>query len=169
MPKRSTGAIYLRPVCNAQMMWHFLSLTMGWKLKKRKWTLLPMPRRVIERVHVLAHRDHHGLQFSNRNQKPISAEDADEENKMYVPIDSNKDTENLYDYSDAEPDTFAAALPDPPCPDHTYTNDEGNNTTLPDNASTGVHPKDKPDKPDDNPGVEGTGAANIGVMCHYDG
>ena len=95
-----------------------------------------MPSKVIDRIHVLAHRDPHGLQFLNRNQKPISAEDANEDNKTYVSIDSNKDTKNLYDYSDAEPDTSAANLPDPPCPDHAYANDEGNNTTFPDNAST---------------------------------
>ena len=105
----------------------------------------------------------------NRNQKPISAEDADEENKTYVPIDYKKDTKNLYDYPDAEPDTSAASLPDPPFPDHAYANDEGNNTTLPDNASTGVHPKDEPDKPDENPEVEGIGAANTGVPCHNEG
>ena len=36
MMERSTGAISFYPVCNAQIMWHFLSLTMGWELKKRK-------------------------------------------------------------------------------------------------------------------------------------
>ena len=128
-----------------------------------------MPSKVIDRVHVLSHRDPHGLQFLNRNQKPISTEDADEENKTYVPIDSNKDKENLCDYSDAEPDTSAADLPDPPCPDHVYANDERNNTTFTDYASTGVHPKDKPDKPDEKPGVKGTGATNTGVLCHYEG
>ena len=95
-----------------------------------------MPREVIDRIHVLAHRDPRGLQFLNRNHQPIRSKDANKDNKTYVPSDSKKYKDNSNDYPDDKPNTAAAAFLDPPRPDHAYKNDKCD-------AFTGVHPKDE--------------------------
>ena len=128
----------------------------------------PVPSKVKYCVHALACRDPRGLQFLNLNQQPISAKGADKDDGSYVPIDSDDDATEPYDYPETETNTATATLPDPPYPDHAYTNDEGNNTIFPDNAFTRVHPKDESEEPDRNPGVEDTGASNTGVPDHDD-
>ena len=54
MGPRTTGAISLRPTGNSQGGHYFYSLTSGRRLNRNRWTLLPMPMEVIERVHQLA-------------------------------------------------------------------------------------------------------------------
>jgi hypothetical protein len=54
MVSRTLGAIALCPTRNAQGGYYFLSLTSGRRLSRSRWTILPMPQDVIDRVHVLA-------------------------------------------------------------------------------------------------------------------
>ena len=96
-----------------------------------------MPREVVGRIHALAHRDPHVLQFLNRNHKPISSKDANKDNKTCVPSDSKKDKDNPKEYLDNKPNTASATFLDPPRPDHAYKNDKCD-------AFTGVHPRDEP-------------------------
>jgi hypothetical protein len=57
MGAQTTGAIALRPTGNAQGGYYFLSLLSGRRLTRNRWTDLPMPQEVINRVHgVLAQR-----------------------------------------------------------------------------------------------------------------
>ena len=52
-PARSTGAIALGPA-NRNGGWHFMSLTTGFRILRYKWTVLPVTKDVITRVHELA-------------------------------------------------------------------------------------------------------------------
>ena len=60
---RTTGAIALRPTGNTQGSWRFMSLATGREITRRRWTALPMPNEVIDRVHALARRRPRGLTF----------------------------------------------------------------------------------------------------------
>jgi hypothetical protein len=69
MLPRTIGAIALRPTGNAQGGYYFLSLSSGRRLHRNRWTELPMPADVIDRVHALARRsgaDLTGLEFVDR-------------------------------------------------------------------------------------------------------
>ena len=81
MTVRSTGTITLRPIGNSQVTLRFMSLNTGCKLKKRRWTPLPMSIDVIDRVHAMARRDPHSLQFLNQNHQPISADTVNKDGK----------------------------------------------------------------------------------------
>ena len=50
---RTIGAITLGPTGNLQGGYKFLNLHTGKKISRRKWTRLPMPTEVIERVNQL--------------------------------------------------------------------------------------------------------------------
>ena len=54
---RSTPAIALGPTGNAQGTYKFFNLLTGKKIKRREWTVLPMPDSVIDTVHKYAERD----------------------------------------------------------------------------------------------------------------
>jgi len=51
---RTTGAIALWPSGNAQGGYYFMSLTSQKQLIRNKWTVLPMPAKVIATIHQLA-------------------------------------------------------------------------------------------------------------------
>jgi hypothetical protein len=79
MIPRTTGAIVLRPTGNAQGGYYFLSLLTGQQLNRNRWTELPMPAEVIDRIHALAHRsgaDRCGLDFVNRHGNAIFDDDG---------------------------------------------------------------------------------------------
>jgi len=54
MDSRTTGAISLHPRGNSQGGHYFYSLTSRRRLNRNRWTLLPMPMEVIDRVHQMA-------------------------------------------------------------------------------------------------------------------
>lgn len=93
MASRTTGALALRPTGNAQGGYYFLSLTTGRVITRKSWTSLPMPQDVIDRVHVLARRQHaeRGVAFADRDGIPLLFDDDDddddstyvEENDLY--------------------------------------------------------------------------------------
>jgi hypothetical protein len=69
----TTGAIALRPTGNDQGRYFFYSLATGHRLNRNRWTELPMPAKVITRVHTLAKAGTGlaGLAFTNRHGEPI--------------------------------------------------------------------------------------------------
>ena len=74
MAARSTGAIATRPTGNAQGAYYFFSLSTGRMLKRDRWMALPMPNKVINRVHCTACQGHanHGLIFTDRADNEIA-------------------------------------------------------------------------------------------------
>jgi hypothetical protein len=54
---RTVGAICLGPTGNMQGSYKFLNLRTGKRITRRRWTLLPMPQEVIERVNQLGTAD----------------------------------------------------------------------------------------------------------------
>jgi Reverse transcriptase (RNA-dependent DNA polymerase)/Zinc knuckle len=57
MVPRTIGAIALRPTGNDQGGHFFYSLSTGKRINRSRWTTLPMPNDVVDRVHRLARRD----------------------------------------------------------------------------------------------------------------
>ena len=64
MQPRTTGAIALRPMGNAQGGWYFFSLKTGMHLTRTHWTRLPMPTEAIDSIHRLARRGKHPHGFT---------------------------------------------------------------------------------------------------------
>ena len=90
MAARTIGAIALRPTGNAQGGYFFFSLTTGRVLNRGRWTSLPMPNEVIDRVHRMARQEHgnKGLNFEDRNHNPLVDPDDDgDDNSTYHPED----------------------------------------------------------------------------------
>ncbi len=71
MAPRTTGALALRPTGNAHGIYYFYHLNTGRLLNRSRWTELPMPDDVIERVHKLSRRGRQGIEFLNRNGQPF--------------------------------------------------------------------------------------------------
>ena len=65
---RTLGAISLGPNATSITGYWFLNLNTGKVVHRRSWTALPMPQEVIQRVELLAKRDHQPplLTFCNR-------------------------------------------------------------------------------------------------------
>ena len=91
------GAIALRPTGNAQGSYFFFSLTTGRVLNRGRWTSLPMPNEVIDRVHRMARQEHgqNGLLFEDRNHNSLVDPDDDgEDDSTYHPEHDNNDDDN---------------------------------------------------------------------------
>jgi hypothetical protein len=100
MGTRTTGAIALRPTGNAQGGYYFLSLSSGRLLTRNRWTDLPMPQHVIDRMHVLARRSKadRDLTFAWRDGTIITDDDDDDNDSDWGPDSEDED-------SDWEPDS----------------------------------------------------------------
>ena len=107
MASRTTGALAMRPTGNPQGSFFFFSLTIGRLLTRTRWTELPMPADVIQRVHVLARRNHRGLEFLDRNREPILLDDEQpddhdgaDDDSTFAPDDASADDNNGDDNED---------------------------------------------------------------------
>jgi hypothetical protein len=110
MTPRTTRALAMRPTGNTQGGFYFYSLTTGRLISRNRWTELPMPAEVIERVHTLARRANAArgpLAFLNRFGLPIAdANDAttvsenDPDDVSFVPEDDLSDDDPTDDDSD---------------------------------------------------------------------
>ena len=111
MKTRTVGAIALRTKGNSQGGYYFLSLKTGHRIDRRRWTELPMPSEVIDRVHALARRNKagNGLTFGWRDGSPILDDDTDEDmaDPDYNP--DHYDSESDSDDDDDEDNTDPAA------------------------------------------------------------
>ena len=118
MAARTIGAIALCPTGNTQGGYFFFSLTTGRVSNRGRWTSLPMPNEVIDRVHRMAHQEHgnNGLLFEDRNHNPLVDPDDDgEDDSTYHPEeDDNSDDDNNGDDDDDNNGDDDDADPNPP-------------------------------------------------------
>ena len=124
MAARTIGAIALRPTGNAQGGYFFFSLTTGRVLNRGRWTSLPMPNEVIDRVHRMARQEHgnQGPNFEDRNHNPLVDPDDDgDDDSTYHPGDddnSNDDDDDDDDNNNEDDDGDGPGLP--PVPDEAH-------------------------------------------------
>jgi hypothetical protein len=125
MKTRTTGVIATKPTGNTQGGHWFYSLATGWMLDRRRWTSLPMPADVIERINVLARANPAGMNFTNmRDEVYIEGHDDNGSDEDSNSDDSDYDSDNGslvasdddYDDSiaDADPPNKDVVAPDPP-------------------------------------------------------
>jgi hypothetical protein len=101
MASRTTGAIALRPTGNAQGGFYFMSLTTGRRISRSRWTELPTPRDVIDRIHALAQQQNtpRGLEILNRMREEIDHDnkddDASQDNDVHI-AGVDDDDDNIY-------------------------------------------------------------------------
>ena len=115
--ERTTGAIALRPTGNQQGGYRFYSLSSGRVIRCNRWTHLPMPYEVVDRVHKLSRRKDEGIEFLDRDQRPIPDSDGNDEDQdddsTFVPnaddessIEDDEDNQSLdadeHDQDDVE-------------------------------------------------------------------
>jgi hypothetical protein len=132
MATQTTGAIALRPTSNAQGGYYFLSLTTGRRLNRNRWTKLPMPADVIDRVHTLVRRQNAalGITFADRTGQTLDdPEDDDSDDESYDPDDDNGDSDDddgdSSDDDDGNDDNGAdEAAPDEPIANIAGVNDD---------------------------------------------
>ena len=107
MAARTIGAIALRPTGNTQGGYFFFSLTTWRVLNRGRWTSLPMPNKVIDRVHRMARQEHgnNGLFFEDRNHNPLVDPDDDgEDDSTYHPEEEDNDMDDDDDNEDGDDD-----------------------------------------------------------------
>jgi hypothetical protein len=105
MASRTTGALALRPTGNEQGGHYFFSLSTGRILNRNRWTALPMPAEIIDRVHTLARRQaaDPGLLFTDRTGTPlVDPEDDDSDDESYQYASEQDDDEDLVLDDDAD-------------------------------------------------------------------
>jgi hypothetical protein len=130
MKTRTTGAIATRPTGNVQGGHWFYSLTTGRMLDRMRWTPLPMPADVIERVAALAQHSPVSLNFTNmRNEEYKENDDSDSDDDSAD--DSDYESEDDSDRDDDDYDDFIAGVDrhnaDPPDPPGTNADINPNN------------------------------------------
>eukprot|EP00978_Attheya_sp_CCMP212_P032304 scaffold125490_cov35-Attheya_sp.AAC.1 len=117
MATRTTGAIALRPTGNAQGGHYFFSLSSGRRINRNRWTPLPMPADVIDRIHALARRSGAslGLRFTDRYGNLLITPDEDynsDDDESYHPSDDSDSNSNSdSDSDDARPEDAADHVP----------------------------------------------------------
>ena len=77
MNTHTTGAIATKPTGNIQGGHWFYSLTTGRMLDRQKWTFVPMPAEVIERITALAKNGQGGMNFTKLRNEEYTADDDD--------------------------------------------------------------------------------------------
>ena len=114
------GAIAVRPTGSAQGGYFFFSLTSGRVLNRWRWTSLPMPNEVIDRVHRMAHQEHgnNGLNFEDRNHNPLvdPDDDGDDDSTYHPKDDDNSDDDDDNNDEDGDDDDPGP----PPVPDEAH-------------------------------------------------
>ena len=111
---RTIGALALHPAGNVQGGYFFLSLTTGKVINCMRWTRIPMPKEVIDRVESMAHQEHAGttLLFEDRDHnKIIDLDDTDDDDSAYEPNDQNDDDDDDDDDDNDEDDADNNNIP----------------------------------------------------------
>jgi hypothetical protein len=104
MRTRTVGALAMRPTGNEQGGYYFFSLSTGRRLNRNRWTALPMPHEVIERVHFLARDTERGLLFGNRNNVPDDDNPFASDGESYATDDSDDEDDDSVAYDSADDD-----------------------------------------------------------------
>ena len=99
--ERTIGAIALRPTGNSQGGYYFYSLKSGRVVNRSKWTQLPMPAEVLDRLSALSRRASAGLIFRNRTGETIPDDEDDDDDSTYVPVEDEEDEEDDLSLDDA--------------------------------------------------------------------
>jgi hypothetical protein len=102
MQSCTTGTIAMRPTGNKLGGYYFFSLTTGRRLNRNRWTELPMPSKVVNRVHFFACANKQGLNFGNRNGIP---DDEDPFNSNRESYNSDNDSDNGADNDSVDYDS----------------------------------------------------------------
>jgi hypothetical protein len=154
MQTQTTGAITTKPTGNAQGGHWFYSLTTGRMLDRCRWTPLPTPADVIERLSALAKANSVGMTFTNmQNEEYIDDAECDSD------VDSDNDSD--YDSDDASSDgdnddyeDFIAGVdnnhPAPPDPPDANVNENYNND---EDTDENYHNDDASEDDNDNTSV----------------
>ena len=126
MQRRTIGAICLGPSGNEQGGHYFMSLMTGQRLHRDRWTALPMPQDVIDRVSNMGRRQHmpKSLTFADRFGHELEDHHDsvdDDHDSDYIPDDEDDDSycsddTSSYPSSDHDDDSDG---PNDPQPDHT--------------------------------------------------
>ena len=112
MATQTIGAIALRPTGNTQGGYFFFSLSTGRVLNRERWTSLPMPNEVIDRVHRMARQEHgnRGLLFEDRDHNPlVDPHDDGEDDSTYQPEEDegdDDDDDDGHDDGDVNPPAY---------------------------------------------------------------
>ena len=110
---RTIGAIALCPTENTQGGYFVFSLTTGLVLNRGRWTSLPMPNEVIDRVHCMARQEHgnNGLLFEDRNHNALADPyDDGEDDSTYHPKEDEDDDDDDNDDGDDDGDANPQAI-----------------------------------------------------------
>jgi len=161
----TTGAITLRPTGNAQGGYFFYSLNTGRVLNRNRWTALPMPAEVIQRVHELACSSTDGLTFTDQHNQFFDDDDdlcdPDGDEALDDDLDASIAGVDENEMEDLQRDN-ETHQPDPPVNDQ----DEDNNFEPKENGGDNEPPplveqedseeesNDEGDEQDINPGEE---------------
>ena len=117
MQPRTIGAISLWPMGNVQGGYFFSSLTTGRVLNRNRWTRLPMPNEVIDRVHCMACQEkaNRSFIFQNRNQEVLADQEEDDDDESYSPSVTDEPAEHELlepvDSDEDDTDTQGVDLP----------------------------------------------------------
>ena len=122
--ERTVGALALRPSGNQQGGYRFYSLSSGRVIKRNRWTVLPMPKEVTDRVHKLSRRQEEGIEFLDRNQQPLSDEDD-------ATDDDDDDDDSTYVTQESEGDISLAASRSEIDDDASQSSNDGEATETP--------------------------------------
>ena len=104
MSLQKIGAIALRPTGNEQGGHYCMSLKIGFCLNYNNATPLPIPSKVIDHVHRIAHRAPVGLTFADRNNAAFK--DISDDDEVVVVSNSYSDDSDNYD------DPYEATYPE---------------------------------------------------------
>jgi hypothetical protein len=157
MATRTTGAIATKPTGTAQGGFWFHSLTTGRMLDRTRWTPLPMPQDVINRIAVLARQNPVEMNFTNMRNEAIYDIDDDDA------ADSDSDDDSDYDSADDDDDDddyddFMAGvdIPNNNADPHDPPDENGNVDEHQQNKDNGNEDEDDEDEDDegDNDGNE---------------
>ena len=135
MSDRTVGAICLGPTGNIQGGHYFMSLATGERIIRHRWTPLPMPREVIDRVSNFGHRQHMPLTltFADRHGH-ILKENFDD----FHPDDFPSDDDNDSDYSDSDPSDDSDDDDNNFPPDNVNSNSPSESSTI--DTDPTIHP-----------------------------
>ena len=156
------GALALHPTGNVQGGYFFFSLTTGKVINQMRWTTIPMPSEVVDRVERMAHQEHAGttLLFEDRDHNEIIDLDHedDDDDSDYEPSNDNDDDDN--DDDDDDDDNAPTNQPNEPYEDpgtlgeehaQQYNNEENNNDDdIVDNNNNNDNKNGNDDIHDDN-------------------
>ena len=149
MATRTTGAIALRPTGNQQGGYYFYSLTTGRRINRNRWTSLPMPNDVIDRVRNLGRqaRANVGILFTDRNSNPLQDDDddaaSDSDDETYDPDDDSDSGDNDDYNSDVDNPPIAGVDDDENNDDENNSENENNKTTANENNENMGVPRDE--------------------------